>query len=129
MKSIAESIIGRRGNAAKIRKDDLVPGYIVMTRDGHIGTYFDYDTAAHTPRISSCIPQMHNEGGFFTLDSMDTLCWMPMDRYDDNLEYVGRDNPDLDITAVWPIKMSPRLLGADELVKITRKSTPIKINQ
>lgn len=136
MKSITESIIGKRNSSRGIiRKGDLQPGYIVQYRGDHepgnLGMYFDYDTAMRIQRTAGLANILKGEGGFFTLDAPNThmdLDWMPINRYKDNLTHVDGDK-NLDIIAVWYIDTHPQLLIHETLERLVKGKAPIKINQ
>lgn len=132
MKSLQESIIGRKGVPTKFTKDMLKSGYIVKCLDGRLGMYFEYEDAARITRTRSCILRMDGEGGFFSR-SHDELSWMPVCRYNDNLIHIGSIHipsyKTLNITTVWPVKTQPQLLDQESLKHLTKGVAPIKINQ
>jgi len=127
MKTLQESIIGRKGVPARFTKDMLKPGYIVQYRDGELGMYLDYEDAVRISRTRSLGPRMNGEGGFFSMKHVD-LSWMPVGAYNDDLKHT-RGNKNLDIITVWPVKTQPQLLDQEYLKHLTKGVAPIKINQ
>ena len=132
MKSITESIIGRKGSPARFTKDMLRSGYIVKYLNESFAMYFEYEDAVRITRTRSCGPRMNGEGGFFSR-SLDELIWMPVCRYNVNLTHTGSTHTGiikgLNIVTVWPVKTYPQLLDQASLEHLTKGVAPIKINQ
>ncbi len=130
MKTLQESIIGRKGVLARFTKDMLKPGYVVRYLDGKFAMYFRYEDVVRITRTRSCISRMDGEGGFFSLEVTRVLYWMSLCDYNDNLTYVGdKDSGALNIATVWPIKTQPQLLDQESLEHLTKGVASIKINR
>lgn len=129
MKTLQESIIGRKGVLVRFTKDMLKSGYVVQYPDKTFAMYFDYEDAARITRTRSCVSRMDGEGGFFSriFYGFDELVWMPVCRYNDKL--IHRSNKTYNIITVWPVKTQPQLLDQESLVHLTKGVVPIKINQ
>ena len=132
MKTLQESIIGRKGAPMKFTKNMLKSGYIVQYLNGNFAMYFEYEDAVRITRTRSCGPRMNGEGGFFSR-SLDELIWMPACRYNDNLTHAGSTHTGsyktLNIATVWPVKTYPQLLDQVSLEHLIKGVIPIKINQ
>ncbi len=139
MKTLQESIIGRRGAPVKFTKDMLKTGYVVKFRNnryGGYGMYFsledikkyqDTKTLAISHIISSL--QRNNDiGTFISKEKYDAYpSWNPLSYYSEDL-LSENGNTDFDIIEVYPIK-KPALLGQGLLKKLIKGDDPIKINQ
>ena len=133
MKTLQESIIGRKGTPIKFTKNMLEPGYIVQYWDLGLAMYFDYKdikkicSAKETREI---LPSLHNQGCFLGLDWDNEPEHVPIFLYNVNLTTMEPNHPDdNDIIAVWPVKTQPQLLDQESLGHLIKGIEPIKINQ
>lgn len=142
MKTLQESIIGRKGSPVKFTKDRLRPGYIVKYRNnpyGKFGMYFSLEDIekyqdTKTFVISHVITHLQRDndmGVFISKDSGVYPNWNPLAYYSEDLLSDGGKSgkTDFDIIEVYPIKMKPEFLSSQELEKLIRNINPIRINQ
>ena len=140
MKTLQESIIGRRGAPTKFTKDMLRPGYIVKYRDNQYSVFSMYFSLediekyqdAETLVISHIIDRLRrdNDMGAFISKRRSGAHpnWSPLSHYSEDLRSeIG--GPGFDIIEVYPIKMKPKFLSDQQLEKLVRNINPIRINQ
>ena len=141
MKTLQESIIGRKGSPAKFTKDMLQSGYIIRFRNisgggMEFGMYFSYndiskirDSAAISiSHIVSYLSRNGKEGVFITMKTYsNSLSWMPVSEYSKNLDCP--DDHRFDIIEVYSIKAKPDFLTNNQLKDLVKDVNPIKINQ
>ena len=141
MKTLQESIIGRRGSPARFTKNMLKPGYIIRFRNispggMEFGMYFSYndiskirDSAAISiSHIVNYLSRKGIEGVFISKKTYDNKpCWMPISVYSKNMDCP--ENHGFDIIEVYPIETKPDFLSNDQLKDLVKDVDPIKINQ
>jgi len=140
MKTLQESIIGRKGTPIKFTKDMLKPGYIVKYRYNlynEFSMYFSLEDIekyqdTKTLTISHVITHLRKNndmGAFITKEKYeDHPGWSPLSYYSEDL-CSEKGGSDFDIIEVYPIKMKPEFLSSQELGKLVRNINPLKINQ
>ena len=144
MKTLQESIIGRKGAPVKFPKNMLRTGYVVKFRNNRYreyGMYFSLEDIkkyqdTKTLVISHIISKLQRDndiGTFISKEKYDAYpSWNPLSYYSENLLTKnggsGGSNSDFDIIEVYPIK-KPMLLGQESLKKLIKGVDPIKINQ
>ena len=141
MKTLQESIIGRKGISAKFTKNMLQSGYVIKLRKGHregmeFGMYFHYNDISKiqdsaTISISHIVGYLSRngkEGVFISRKTYDNKPnWMPVLEYSKNLDCP--DDHRFDIIEVYPIETKPDFLTNDQLKDLVKDVEPIKINQ
>ena len=141
MKTLQESIIGRKGVPAKFTKDMLRSGYIVRLRKVspwgmEFMMYFRYnDITKIRDSVAISISHIVNysslngkEGVFITRNEYSNKpSWMPVLEYSKNLDCPV--DHDFDIIEVYPIKAKPDFLTNNQLKNLVKDFDPIKINQ
>ena len=128
MKTLQESIIGRKGVPARFTKDMLKPGYIVRYRDDELGMYFDYASASRIQKFSNVMSKLKGEGGFFAEGRL-RFEYMPICSYTNNLRVENRPESGSDIMYIWPVNTQPQYLNQEQLEHLIKYINPIKINQ
>jgi len=140
MKTLQESIIGRKGTSTRFTKNMLKPGYIVKYRNNQFGEFNMYfglediekyqDTK--TLEISHIIGNLrrYNDMGVFISKEKHKIYpeWSPLLYYSEDLCSKSGDS-DFDIVEIYPIKIKPKLLDLESLEKLIKDVNPIKINQ
>ncbi len=141
MKTLQESIIGRKGSSVKFTKDMLKSGYVIKLRNGlregmEFGMYFNYndiskiqDSAAiRISYIVSYLSRNGKEGVFISMKTYSNMpSWMSVLDYSKNLDCP--DDHRFDIIEVYPIKTKPDFLTNDQLKDLVKGVKPIRINQ
>ena len=141
MKTLLESIIGRKGSPTRFTKDMLKSGYVVKFRNGQhggmeFGMYFHYNDISKirdsaTVSISHIVAYLSlngKEGVFISVKTYDNRPnWMPVLEYSKNLDCP--DDHRFDIIEVYPIKVKPDFLTNNQLKNLVKDVDPIKINQ
>lgn len=140
MKTLQESIIGRKGSPTRFTKDMLKPGYIVKFRNNpysEYGMYFSLEDIEEyqdtktlvISHIISYLQRQNDVGVFISKEKyLDHPNWSPLSSYSEDL-LSDEGKSDFDIIEVYPIKMKPEFLSSQELEKLVRNINPIKINQ
>ena len=141
MKSITESIIGRKGSPAKFTKDMLKSGYVVKFRNVSLGgiefmMYFHYNDISKI-RDSAAISISHivnylilngKEGVFITRNEYSNKpSWMSVSEYSKNMDCPTDHS--LDIIEVYPVKTKSDFLTNAQLKDLVKDVNPIRINQ
>lgn len=141
MKTLQESIIGRKGSQARFTKDMFQSGYIIRFRNisgggMEFGMYFSYndiskirDSATISiSHIVSYLSRNGKEGVFITMKTYsNNPSWMPVLEYSKNLDCP--DDHRFDIIEVYPIKTKPDFLTNDQLKDLVKDVNPIRIHQ
>ena len=142
MKTLQESIIGRKGSPIKFTKDMLKTGYVVKFRNNpysEYGMYFSLEDIekyqdTKTLAISHIIARLRKDndmGVFISKEKYDAYpSWNPLSYYsEDLLSKNGASDSDFDIIEVYPVKTKPDFLTNAQLKDRVKDVNPIKINQ
>ena len=141
MKTLQESIIGRKGTPVKFTKNMLKPGYIIRFRNisgggMEFGMYFSYNDISKIrdsaiisiSHIVSYLSRNGKEGVFITMKTYsNSPSWMSVSEYSKNLDCP--DDHRFDIIEVYSIKAKPDFLTNNQLKDLVKDVNPIRINQ
>lgn len=134
MKTLLESIIGKRGSYNTNIKLLLRPGQIVRYRDGNLAMYIDAETAYNSSKLNVW-GIWGNEGCFvYRYASNSTnFSWQKLEDYSDSLRSVGKyNNADWDIVEIYPGTFTPQISDQkklNSLIKSFKNNQPITINR